>query len=196
MDALQLHLLPPDPGLAPPGALRGLHSKVHKDESTAASKRERTRPPGAETSNKTPAGQPLTDSAVGPLETCLRSVLTAIRAPQRHRLHTKSASWDATPADFPQRTRPQTSGVFPEGEQRGRVRRASGEGGRKARCQGCLGRRSTPGTWRFPRSLPPRAPLAPAASPRKHSSDLNKSEQRPRPGNLLTMSGFVTASSR
>ena len=34
-----------------------------------------------------------------------------------------------------------------------------GEGGRKARRQGCLGRRSSPGTWIFPRSLPPRAPL-------------------------------------
>ena len=29
----------------------------------------------------------------------------------------------------------------------------------------CLGRRSSPGTWRFPRSLPPRAPLAPLFPP-------------------------------
>ena len=36
---------------------------------------------------------------------------------------------------------------------------------RKARRQGFLGRRSGPGTWRFPRSLPPRAPLAPLFSP-------------------------------
>ena len=40
-----------------------------------------------------------------------------------------------------------------------------GVGGRKARRQGCLGRRSSPGTWRFPRSLPPRAPLAPCFHP-------------------------------
>ena len=41
-----------------------------------------------------------------------------------------------------------------------------GEGGRNARCQGYLGRRSSPGTWNFPRSLPPRAPLAPCFHPR------------------------------
>ena len=36
------------------------------------------------------------------------------------------------------------------------------EGGRKGHgVQGCLGRRSSPGTWLSPRSLPPRAPLAP-----------------------------------
>ena len=40
-----------------------------------------------------------------------------------------------------------------------------GVGGRKARRQGCLGRRSSPGTWLFPRSLPPRAPLAPCFHP-------------------------------
>ena len=54
---------------------------------------------------------------------------------------------------------------FPEGEQRGRVRRASGGGRADARRQGFLGRRSSPGTWRFPRSLPPRAPLAPCFHP-------------------------------
>ena len=56
-------------------------------------------------------------------------------------------------------------GVFPEGEQRGRVRRASGGGRADARRQGFLGRRSSPGTWRFPRSPPPRAPLAPLVLP-------------------------------
>ena len=35
-----------------------------------------------------------------------------------------------------------------------------GEGGRNSRRQGCPGRRSSPGTWFPPRSLPPRAPLA------------------------------------
>ena len=51
-----------------------------------------------------------------------------------------------------------TTWVFPEGVQRGRVRRTSGEGGRKARRQGCVGRGSSPGIWIFPRSLPPRPP--------------------------------------
>ena len=46
-----------------------------------------------------------------------------------------------------------------------------GEGGRKARRQGCLGRRSSPGTWRFPRSLPPaRAPRPLFYTLRKHST--------------------------
>ena len=57
------------------------------------------------------------------------------------------------------------SRVLPEGGQRGRVRRASGEGGRKARRPGCLGRSSSPGTWPFPRYLPPRAALAPCFHP-------------------------------
>ena len=60
---------------------------------------------------------------------------------------------------------PPQGGVFPEGEQRGRVRGASGEGGRKARRQGCLGRRSSPGTWYFPRSLPPVRAPCPLFSP-------------------------------
>ena len=55
--------------------------------------------------------------------------------------------------------------LFPEGEQRGRVRRAFGEGGRNARRQGCIGRRSSPGTWIFPRSPPPRAALTPCFHP-------------------------------
>ena len=46
-------------------------------------------------------------------------------------------------------------------EEGGRVRPASGEGGRNARRQGRIGRRSGPGTWVSPRSRPPRAPLAP-----------------------------------
>ena len=58
-----------------------------------------------------------------------------------------------------------STGVFPEGEQRGRVRRASGEDGRNTRRQGCLGRRSGPGTWIFPDIWPPRAPLAPCFHP-------------------------------
>ena len=51
-------------------------------------------------------------------------------------------------------------------EQRGRVRRASGgREGRDSRRLGCLGRRSSPGTWLFPKSLPLRAPLAPCFHP-------------------------------
>ena len=64
---------------------------------------------------------------------------------------------------------PPPCGVFPEGGQRGRVRRASGEGGRNARHQGCLGRRSSPGTWHFPRSLPLSAPLPPCFHPPEHT---------------------------
>ena len=46
-----------------------------------------------------------------------------------------------------------------------------GEGGRNSRRPGDLGRLFSPGTWIFPRSLPPRAPLAPCFHPpRKHSS--------------------------
>ena len=56
-------------------------------------------------------------------------------------------------------------GVFPEGEQRGRVRRACGEGGGIHGVRGCLERLSGPGTWLSPRSLPPRAPLAPCFHP-------------------------------
>ena len=56
-------------------------------------------------------------------------------------------------------------GVFPEGEQRGRVRRTLGEGGRNSRRQGCLGRRFSPGTWNFLDLCPPRAPLAPCFHP-------------------------------
>ena len=51
--------------------------------------------------------------------------------------------------------------VFREGENRGRVRPASGEGGRNAPRQGCLGSRAGPGARISPRSQPPRAPLAP-----------------------------------
>ena len=44
-----------------------------------------------------------------------------------------------------------------------------GEGGRKARRKGYLGRRSSPGTWIFPRYLPPaRAPRPPVFTLRKH----------------------------
>ena len=69
----------------------------------------------------------------------------------------------------------ETSGVILEGEQAGRVRPASGEGGRISRRQGCLGRRMGPGTGLPPRSPPPRAPLAPLVppsgiTPQKHSS--------------------------
>ena len=70
-----------------------------------------------------------------------------------------------------------------EGEQRGRVRRASGEGGRKARRQGCLGRRFSPGTWPFPDLCPPRAPLAPCFHPPETlQSRRRPGGPRPRPG--------------
>ena len=65
---------------------------------------------------------------------------------------------------------PNLTGVFPEGEQRGRVRRALGEGGRNSRRQGRLGRRFSPGTWNFPDLCPPRAPLAPVFTLRNHST--------------------------
>ena len=51
-------------------------------------------------------------------------------------------------------------GVLREGENRGRLRPASREGGRNAPRQGCLGRRSGPGPG-FPPDLSPRAPPSP-----------------------------------
>ena len=60
---------------------------------------------------------------------------------------------------------PPTGVVFPEeGEQR-ECGAPGGEGGWNARRQGCLKRRSSLGTWNFPRYLPPRAPLAPCFHP-------------------------------
>ena len=50
----------------------------------------------------------------------------------------------------------------PEGGQGGRVRPASGEGGRNSRRQGCLRRRTGPRTRISPRSPPPRGPPRPA----------------------------------
>ena len=54
--------------------------------------------------------------------------------------------------------------VFQEGGNRGEYGRPRGEGRRNAPRQGCLGRRSGPGTRLSPRSQPPRAPLAPCTS--------------------------------
>ena len=62
---------------------------------------------------------------------------------------------------------PDRTGVFPESEQRGRLRRAFGEGGRNTRLQGCLGRRSSPGTWRFSDLRPRARPSPPVFTLRK-----------------------------
>ena len=49
----------------------------------------------------------------------------------------------------------------PEGEAGASAARLGGRGAGMHGVRGCLGRRFSPGTWIFPRSLPPRAPLAP-----------------------------------
>ena len=58
-----------------------------------------------------------------------------------------------------------------EGAGRGRLRSASGGGGRNTRLQGCLGRRAGPGTRIFPRSLPPPAPRPPLFTGIPHAPD-------------------------
>ena len=69
--------------------------------------------------------------------------------------------------------------VFQEGGHRGGYGRPRGEGRRNAPRQGCLGRRSGPGTRLTPRSQPPRAPLA--LFPPSRTSD-EPVRCRPRPG--------------
>ena len=55
------------------------------------------------------------------------------------------------------------------GENRGRLRPASSEGGQNAPRQGCLGSRSGPGTRLSPRYHPPCAPLAPCLHPSRNT---------------------------
>ena len=61
-------------------------------------------------------------------------------------------------------------GVFPEGERGTSAARLGGREGRNSRLPGCLGRRSSPGTWRFPRSLPPARAPRPLFSPSGNNS--------------------------
>ena len=74
--------------------------------------------------------------------------------------------------------------VSPEGEQRGRVRRASGgERSEIHGIRGCLGRRFSPGTWTFvsPRSLPPACaprPLFLDNTPPRHRQKLLSGRSR------------------
>ena len=63
-----------------------------------------------------------------------------------------------------------TIGVFPEGEQRGRVRRASGGGGAKFTASGVPQEAFQPGDLAFPQISAPRArPSPPVFTLRKHS---------------------------
>ena len=61
-------------------------------------------------------------------------------------------------------------GVIPEGENRGRVRPASGRGAGMHGVGGCLGRRTGPGTWLSPPIFAPPRPPRPACSLRNHSA--------------------------
>ena len=66
-----------------------------------------------------------------------------------------------------------SSGVLREGGNRGRVRPASGEGGRNAPLQGCLGSRPDPEIWLSPRSQPPRPPIRPLFPPSRNTVNLS-----------------------